>query len=126
MDYYVSDKTTIGVGVNGIIKSGKKTSDVSSVLSSPLGVVDSTIVARNIEKDDFSNLVSTSITATISMKKEKLTADLDYLNYRNTTDQTFNNFVYQPNNILAARCLGRLFARRHQYLFVQDRLCDTA
>jgi hypothetical protein len=31
MDYYVSDKTTIGVGVNGIIKSGKKTSDVSSV-----------------------------------------------------------------------------------------------
>jgi hemolysin activation/secretion protein len=85
------------VGVNGIIKSGKKTSDVSSVLSSPLGVVDSTIVAKNIEKDDFSNLVSTSITATISMKKEKLTADLDYLNYRNTTDQTFNNFVYQPN-----------------------------
>ncbi len=123
MDYYVSDKTTIGVGVNGIVKSAKKTSDVSSVLSSPLGVVDSTIVAKNIEKDDFSNLgVNLNYRHDFNEKGQKLTADLDYLNYGNTTDQTFNNFVYQPNNILSSQdaSVGYLPADIDIYSFKTD------
>jgi len=104
IDYYASEKTTIGFGVSGIVKSSAKSSDVRSVFSNPFRVVDSTIVADNKEKDKFSNIgLNLNFRHDFNESGQKITADVDYLNYATRTDQTFHNFVYNADNTLKSQ-----------------------
>lgn len=102
MDYYVSEKSTIGVGVNGIFKSGNRRNDVNSVLSDASSVLDSTIIARNREKEKFKNGgVNLNYRYDIDSTGRKFTVDFDYLRYATETNQKFNNTVYQPDNSIS-------------------------
>lgn len=104
LDFYASEKTTFGIVVNGLVLNGKKKSDVSSVFTNPFSQIDSTIVANNATEDKFSNIgVNLNFRHDLDSKGQKLTVDMDYLNYSNTTDQLFRNYVYQPNNSLSSQ-----------------------
>lgn len=104
VDYYLSEKTTIGFGVSGLLKRTNQKSDVTSILTDANNVIDSTIIARNREKERFDNgTINFNLRHDIDSLGQKITVDLDYLKYDTATRQTFNNFIYQPNNILTSQ-----------------------
>lgn len=113
IDYYASEKTTFGIGVSGMIRSGKRNSDVESILSNAAFVIDSTIIADNTNKTKFSN-VGVNLNFRRDLQKgRKITADADYLNYHDETNQQFRNYVYQPDNSLSSQdeSIGNLPSR---------------
>lgn len=104
MDYYYSDKTTMGIGVSGNLRSGRQRTDVKSVLTDAAGIIDSTIIAKNLENEKFRNGgINLNFRHDIDTIGRKITVDLDYLNYNTETSQHFNNFVYQPDNSLSSQ-----------------------
>jgi hypothetical protein len=123
LDYYLSDKSTIGVGVTGIYKSGNRRSDVCSTLSDASSVLDSTITAKNREKDRFKNGgINLNYRYDIDSIGTKFTIDFDYLRYSTETNQTFNNTVYQPDNSVSNQdeLLGDLPSKIDIYSFKTD------
>lgn len=104
LDYYISSKTTFGIGVSGIFKSDNKKTDVKSDLTNAASVLDSSIIARNREKETFKNTgINLNFRHEIDTLGQKITVDLDYLKYDTETKQTFNNFIYQPDNSLSSQ-----------------------
>jgi hypothetical protein len=104
LDFYVSDKTTLGIGLTGILKKGTKNSDVKSELTNANSVLDSTIIAQNKEKDKFSNGgINLNFRHEMDTLGQKITVDIDYLNYTTSTNQRFTNFIYQPDNSLSSQ-----------------------
>jgi hypothetical protein len=104
VDYYLSEKTTIGFGVSGLLKRTNQKSDVTSILTDANNVIDSTIIARNREKERFDNgTININLRHDIDSLGQKITVDLDYLKYDTATRQTFNNFIFQPNNSLTSQ-----------------------
>ncbi len=123
LDYYISKKSTIGVGLTGIFKSGKQKSDVSSILSDASSVLDSTIVAKNREKEKFRNGgINLNYRYDIDSIGTKFTVDFDYLRYSTETNQTFNNTVFQPDNSISNQdeLLGDLPSKIDIYSFKSD------
>jgi hypothetical protein len=102
LDYYVSEKATIGIGVSGILKSNNEKTDVSSILSNAASVVDSTIIARNRAKEKFRNgSINLNYRYDIDSLGQKFTVDVDYLRYATDADQKFDNTIYQPDNSIS-------------------------
>lgn len=123
LDYYVTEKSTIGVGVSGIFKSGNQRSDVNSILSDASSVIDSTIVAKNREKEKFKNGgINLNYRFDIDSLGRKFTVDFDYLRYSTETNQKFNNTVYQPDNSISNQdeLLGDLPAKINIYSLKTD------
>jgi hypothetical protein len=104
VDYYISNKTTFGFGISGIIKDTNRKSDVTSEITDPNGVLDSTIIARNRQKENFKNgTLNFNLRHDIDSLGQRITVDLDLLKYNTTTKQTFNNFTFQPDNSLSSQ-----------------------
>jgi Outer membrane protein beta-barrel family len=104
LDYYLSNKTTFGIGVSGIFKANNQKTDVKSDLTNAASVLDSSIIARNREKETFKNGgVNLNFRHDIDTLGQKITVDLDYLKYDTETKQIFNNFIYQPDNSLSSQ-----------------------
>ncbi len=123
MDYYVSPKTTLGVSVSGLLKSNRQKNQVNSKLTNPAHVIDSTIVANNTEKERFGNLgINLNFRHDLDTIGQKLTADFDYLNYDTSTDQTFKNYIYQPDASLSSQdeLSGNLPTKINIYSFKTD------
>lgn len=103
IDFYASEKTTIGVGVSGILRRSRGLSDVNSVLQDASFQLDSTVVADNATDTKFSN-AGFNLNARREMAKgRKLTADADYLLYDSTVDQSFHNYVYGADGALRSQ-----------------------
>lgn len=103
MDYYVSDKTTIGIGLSGILRTNRQKSDVESDVTDANSVLDSSIVAYNRQKQKFKNGgVNFNLRHELDSIGQKITFDLDYLKYDTSSKQTFNNYIYQPDNSLSS------------------------
>jgi hypothetical protein len=102
MDYYASDKTTIGFGLSGILRNNNQNSDVNSEVTDANMVLDSTIVAYNRQKQKFKNGgINVNLRHDLDSLGQRITLDLDYLKYDTSSKQTFNNYVYQPDNSLS-------------------------
>jgi Outer membrane protein beta-barrel family/Carboxypeptidase regulatory-like domain len=101
MDYYVSDKTTFGIGFAGILKSNTQSTNVNSDLTNALGVLNSTIKADNSEKESYKNAgVNMNFRHKLDTIGQKITVDLDYLRYDTKTNQKFRNFIFSPDGSL--------------------------
>lgn len=123
VDYYLSEKSTLGVGVTGTFRTGNNRSDVNSRLSNANSVLDSTIVAKNREKNEFSNGgLNLNYRYDIDSKGTKFTTDFDYLRYTTDANQKFDNTVYQPDNSISdqSELLGDLPSRIDIYSFKTD------
>lgn len=122
LDFYASEKTTLGISFNGFMRSGENTSDVKSVLSNATSVIDSTIVANNTEDKKFQNGGVTLNYSRDFNEGKKLTADADFLTYSDKTQQKFRNFIYQPDNTLSSsdELVGKLPSKISIYSFKTD------
>lgn len=123
MDYYASEKTTWGVSVTGLTRSGTDKSDGSSRLTNRFSVLDSTIVADNKEKNKFSNFgVNLNYSHDFDTIGKKITADVDFLTYADDTDQRYRNYIYQPDNSLSNsdESTGKLPSKINIYAFKLD------
>lgn len=103
IDFYASEKTTIGAGITGILRRSKGFSDVNSVLKNAAFVLDSTVVADNSTDTKFSNAEFNLNLRRDMEKGRKFTADIDYLLYESNVDQSFHNFVYAADGSLKSQ-----------------------
>jgi outer membrane receptor protein involved in Fe transport len=104
LDYYLSSKSTFGIGLTGIFRSSNNTSNVRSVFSDANLTLDSIIIAKNLERVKFKNAgVNLNYRYDLDTIGQKFTVDLDYLNYDKNVKQKFNDFIYQPDNILSSQ-----------------------
>lgn len=102
LDYYVTTKSTIGLGLTGIYNSSNRNTNVKSNLSNANQILDSSIIAKNLEKGKFKNSAfNFNYRHTIDTLGQKVSLDFDYLKYNTETEQTFKNYIFQPNNELS-------------------------
>jgi len=122
LDFYASEKTTLGISLNGFTRKGFNTSDVNSVLSNAASVIDSTIIADNRTDNKFKNGGVTLNYSRDFDEGKRLTADADFLTYSDRTDQRFRNYIYQPDNTLSNsdELVGSLPSKISIYSFKTD------
>lgn len=103
-DYYQSDNTTWGILLTGMSRSSTQVNNNTSNLSNASRQLDSVIKARNVDKINFNNgTVNLNYRHQFDKKGHGITADADYLTYRNKTDQVYNNFSYFPDGSLKSQ-----------------------
>jgi hypothetical protein len=106
MDYEVSDRTTIGIGITGSYRISKQKAAVNSLFANAQNAPDSTVLANNIEKGSFKNTgINLNYRHAYNKKGRELTADLDYLRYENFSDQSFDNNSYLNDGTLKSNYL---------------------
>ncbi|OKS86571.1 TonB-dependent receptor [Mucilaginibacter polytrichastri] len=118
LDYYASDKTTLGIVFTGLSNPGTERVLNSSKFMDASNVLDSTIIAHNAQDRKFKNGgINLNYRHEYDKKGRELTVDADYLNYTSGNAQTFNNFSYLPNGTLADNDMltGSLPANIHIY-----------
>jgi len=94
-DYYQSDQTTWGLVFTGMSRTSSQRNNNSSNLFNAVKQPDSVIKAINIDEIDFNNGgLNLNYRHEFDKKGHGITADADYLLYRNKTDQTYFNSSY--------------------------------
>lgn len=123
IDYYASDRTTIGVGFSGILKSTDRFFDVKSEITDANSIIESLIIADNSQEQKFNNgAVNLNVRHELDSLGQKINFDVDYLNYYTKTNQIFNNSIYEPDNSLSSQdqLLGSLPSDIDIYTFKGD------
>jgi hypothetical protein len=101
MDYYISPKTTIGVMLTGSLSPGRYSSPVNTSFYSPLGMLDSSIVADNMAKSRFDNGgINLSFTTKLDSAGRLLSLDADHISYKGRNAQSFVNSIFIPDGSL--------------------------
>jgi hypothetical protein len=117
-DYYLTDKTTVGMVLSGLLTHASNPNANTSILSSQDGQVDSTIVANNTNTRRFHNgAFNLNYRHDYDKKGSQLSVDLDYIVYHTQITQAFANNSYYPDGILYDQTLqtGNLPAHIHIY-----------
>ena len=101
MDYYVSDKTTVGLVLSGSASpSDNHTANIAEVQNA-VQALTSSVVADNSQKVNFRNAsVNFNVRHEFDSTGRSLTFDADALKYASDEDHLFKNFVYTPTNFL--------------------------
>lgn len=103
-DYYQSDNTTWGILLTGMSRASTQVNNNTSNLFNASKQLDSVIKARNVDKIDFNNgAVNLNYRHQFDKKGHGITADADYLAYRNKTEQVYDNFSYFPDGNLKSQ-----------------------
>ena len=103
-DYYSSDNTTWGIVVTGISRKSTEVNTGRSNLLNSAQVLDSTIAADNINKLNFRNGgFNLNYRHQFDKNGHGITADADYLTYRNKTNQVFYNSSYFADQSLKSQ-----------------------
>jgi len=98
MDYYVTDKTTLGIVVSGFYNPESSNNNNTSYLENAHYAVDSIATAGSYIKGTWKNAsVNLNMRHQFDSTGRELTADLDYIVYDNTNKQHFTNTTYEPN-----------------------------
>jgi hypothetical protein len=97
-DYYLTDKTTIGIGITGLLNPQHRPTLNTSNFLNPQYKLDSTIVANNSDDGDFDNGgINMNYRHEYATKGQELTVDVDYLTYYTNNVQSFLNTSRLPN-----------------------------
>ncbi len=100
-DYYATAKTTFGIVLTGVTRTGKRNNDNESRILNATSQLDSTIVAHNTQDNIFRNGgINFNYRHQFAKGGPELTADLDYIRYNTDNDQVFNNYTYLANGTL--------------------------
>ncbi|RZM23195.1 MAG: TonB-dependent receptor, partial [Pedobacter sp.] len=103
-DYYATDKTTFGIVLTGMTRASRQLNDNTSNLLNAANQLDSVIIAKNNDVIDFKNGgINLNLRHEFDKKGQELTIDADYLNYKNQTDQVYDNFSYFANRSLKSQ-----------------------
>lgn len=97
MDYYLTNKTTLGVVLSGAYNPQTNDGNNTSYLKNPAGQVDSIVTADSYIKEVWKNAsVNLNMRHQFDSTGRELTADVDYIRYDATNDQRFINSTYTP------------------------------
>lgn len=97
MDYYLTNKTTLGFVLSGSYNPQTNDNDNTSYLKSPSMQVDSIITADSYIKEVWKNgSINLNMRHQFDSTGRELTADVDYIRYDATNDQHFVNTTYNP------------------------------
>ncbi len=99
-DYFASKNTTFGAVFTGYYNPGKFTNQSDVFISDPNMVLLSNTVANTSNDRKWKNFsTNLNFRQVLDTAGQELTADLDYLTYRSTNNQTLVNAYYDPNGI---------------------------
>jgi iron complex outermembrane receptor protein len=98
MDYYLSNKTTLGFVVSGFNNKENNLSTSNIFLKNAGNTVDSMVESRSISNNTWKNgSVNLNFRHQFDSTGRELTADLDYVRYNSHSDQHFNNITTYPS-----------------------------
>jgi iron complex outermembrane recepter protein len=100
MDYYLTQKTTIGFVVSGFRNKEEDRSASNIMLLDPQYNVDSIVNSPNTNTTTWKNgAANLNFRHTYDSTGRELTADLDYVRYSSVSNQYFDNLTYSPTLI---------------------------
>ncbi|HEX3933188.1 MAG TPA: TonB-dependent receptor [Puia sp.] len=123
MDYYLSQKTTIGFVVSGFQNTETNVSQSNIQLLSPNYILDSIVQSPNTNKTKWKNgSANLNFRHTYDSAGRELSADLDYVRYSSISDQYFDNLTYNPDMVLLDQGVltGHLPSTINIYTFKTD------
>lgn len=98
VDYYITEKSTIGIVTKGLINPTKRPSYNYATLRDADGNIDAIVTADNTTKTDFKNgSVTLNFRHQFKKPEQLFTTDFDYVVYSSKTDQFYINNVYGTN-----------------------------
>ncbi|MFT5820542.1 MAG: hypothetical protein ACI8ZM_001785 [Crocinitomix sp.] len=101
LDFYATDRTTLGLSFKRSISPGERKVDNTSLISDANSVLLQRVVADNISETSFNNnLFSLYFKQELDTLGSEITFDADYVQYQSTNDQLFKNFQYNAENVL--------------------------
>ncbi|MES2747844.1 MAG: TonB-dependent receptor [Bacteroidota bacterium] len=99
-DYYLSEKSTIGIVTKGLLNPTERPSYNYATLRDANGNVTDIVTADNTNETDFKN---GSLTLNFRHEFEKpgkmFTTDFDYVAYSTQIDQLYKNNIYNPSGV---------------------------
>ncbi len=100
-DFYVSDRTTLGASFQLSSNPSTRDNDNTSLVSDGLGNLEQRVVADNITDVSFiSNVYSVYWLHKLDTLGSQITIDGDHVTYNSANVQSFQNFIYSPDDIL--------------------------
>ena len=101
IDYYINSKSTLGLSVRGLINNGYNTTNNHANISNQQNLITQKVNALNLEDIVFKNQsYNINFRSNIDSLGSNITFDADLVQYESQHDQTFNNYLYDPNEIL--------------------------
>ncbi len=98
MDYFLTNKTTLGIVLSGFYNPESSINSNTSYLENPNYAVDSIATASSNIKGTWKNAsVNLNMRHQFDSTGRELTADVDYIVYDNTNNQHFINTTFEPN-----------------------------
>src|SRR5882724_9467038 len=98
MDYYLSDKTTIGFVASGFQNNEKNRSTSNIFLKDASNFVDSIVYSTGNTDGKWKNgSFNVNFRHQFDSTGKELTADVDYIHYNSSSDQHFQNTTYNPD-----------------------------
>lgn len=101
LDYYLSDKTTIGLVVNGLTNPNKNKTDNTAQVLDNQQVLAKRVLADNTDNGTFNNLAyNANLRHQFDTLGQMITVDADYVSYHSNADQKYLNSAFLPNGAL--------------------------
>ena len=101
VDFYVNDKTTLGIITSGITRPSDDRTLNRSTVRNAGNDVDSSITADNRQQGKWKNgSANINLLHKFDSKGKELAADIDYVRYISQVDQQFYNHAFAPNGNL--------------------------
>ena len=101
LDYYLNEKSTIGLAYKRSTSPGVRDTDNTALLRDANGVLFQKVLADNLSKTTFeNNLINLYFSHAIDSNGSKISIDADVVQYLSGNDQTFKNFQYDANDVL--------------------------
>lgn len=97
-DYFLNKKTTLGFVTSGFINPEKFKSKNTSYLQNRFGVVDSIVYAQSDNNTQWKNgSINFNMRHQFDSTGRELTADVDYITFKASGSQIFDNTTYDPD-----------------------------
>lgn len=98
VDYYLSDKTTLGLFAKSLLSNSGDQTDNTAFVKDAQEKTLFKVLADNNTKNTFDNgTLNLYLKQTLDTLGSTLSFDADYVLYKSGSDQLFQNFIYDPN-----------------------------
>ncbi len=98
IDWFINEKNTLGLTVNGQSNRRRANSISETFISSQPNIIDSTVITDNPLTGRFSNLAyNLNFITLLDTLGQEINVDLDYGRYRNRRNNNFNNTFFDAS-----------------------------
>ena len=98
MDYFLNDRTTLGIVLNGFQNAENDRTNSTIYLKDPNYVTDSIVYSPSTNNSTWKNRgVNLNFNHRFDSSRGELTADIDFMTYISGSSQYFDNLTYNPD-----------------------------